>query len=110
MITVSFVAGTLEVRGARADDRAVADALAGISAWYPRTRSFRAPAIAYADLIRGLVASKIAYEDGARRYAELGVGARVKREPRPYQTEALEAWRAARGRGVVVLPTGAGKS
>lgn len=30
--------------------------------------------------------------------------------PRPYQSEALEAWMAARGRGVVVLPTGAGKS
>src|ERR1019366_151187 len=27
-----------------------------------------------------------------------------------YQTEALSAWRAHRGRGVVVLPTGSGKS
>ena len=27
------------------------------------------------------------------------------REPRPYQTEALAAWRAQQGRGVVVLPT-----
>jgi superfamily II DNA or RNA helicase len=34
----------------------------------------------------------------------------VRREPRPYQTEALEAWRVAQGRGVVVLPTGAGKT
>lgn len=34
----------------------------------------------------------------------------VKLQPRPYQTEALEAWKAARGRGVVVLPTGAGKT
>ncbi len=30
--------------------------------------------------------------------------------PRPYQREALEAWAKARGRGVVVLPTGAGKT
>ena len=34
----------------------------------------------------------------------------VHREPRPYQTEALAAWKRAKGRGVVVLPTGAGKS
>jgi superfamily II DNA or RNA helicase len=32
------------------------------------------------------------------------------REPRHYQSESLDAWRAAGGRGVVVLPTGAGKT
>jgi superfamily II DNA or RNA helicase len=110
MITVSFVAGTLEVRGAKSDDPAVSGALSAACAWDPRTRCFRAPAIAYADVVRGLVAAKIDYEDRARRYAELAEGARVKREPRPYQAEAIEAWRTARGRGVVVLPTGAGKS
>lgn len=30
--------------------------------------------------------------------------------PRPYQKEALTAWGKARGRGVVVLPTGADKT
>lgn len=30
--------------------------------------------------------------------------------PRPYQTDALAAWTESRGRGVVVLPTGAGKT
>lgn len=34
----------------------------------------------------------------------------VKLEPRPYQAEALDAWKAASYRGVVVLPTGAGKT
>jgi superfamily II DNA or RNA helicase len=51
-----------------------------------------------------------AVEDRARRYGELADGARVHREPRPYQAEALAAWRAHQGRGVVVLPTGAGKT
>src|SRR5689334_20591954 len=109
MITVSFVAGTLEVRGAKPDE-AAAGALAGTCAWDPRTRSFRAPAIAYADVIRALVAAKVVYDDRARRYGELAEGVRVKREPRPFQTEALDAWRKSRGRGVVVLPTGSGKS
>jgi hypothetical protein len=34
----------------------------------------------------------------------------VAQAARPYQAEALAAWRAAGGRGVVVLPTGAGKT
>jgi superfamily II DNA or RNA helicase len=66
--------------------------------------------MAYADVVRALVREKMAYEDHARMYEELADGARVHREPRPFQTEALAAWRAHRGRGVVVLPTGAGKS
>src|SRR6202034_3586325 len=45
-----------------------------------------------------------------RAYEELTQGAVARREPRPYQREALAAWKHARGRGVVVLPTGAGKS
>lgn len=35
---------------------------------------------------------------------------RVTAAPRPYQMEALAAWQAAGRRGVVVLPTGAGKT
>ena len=31
-------------------------------------------------------------------------------EPRPYQREAVDAWLRANGRGIVVLPTGAGKT
>jgi superfamily II DNA or RNA helicase len=49
-------------------------------------------------------------EDRARAYGELGLGARVHREPRPYQAEAMAAWQARQCRGVVVLPTGAGKT
>jgi superfamily II DNA or RNA helicase len=105
VVSVSFVFGTLEVRGWPE----------GVSpppgcAWDDRTRCHRAPAVAYADVVRALVASKTAYEDGARRYTELDGGPRVHREPRPYQSEALAAWRGHRGRGTVVLPTGSGKS
>jgi superfamily II DNA or RNA helicase len=65
--------------------------------------------VAYADVVRALVEAKTPYEDAARRYDALAA-ARAHREPRPYQTDALEAWRAHRGRGIVVLPTGAGIS
>jgi superfamily II DNA or RNA helicase len=46
----------------------------------------------------------------ARRCAALEPAAHLALTPRPYQTEALDAWTQAGGRGVVVLPTGAGKT
>ena len=109
MVTLSFMAGTLELRGfglARPDGRPPPPPWQ----WDPRTECHRAPAVAYADIVRELVTGKIAYTDDARRYTELASGARAHREPRPYQSEALDAWKRRRGRGVVVLPTGAGKS
>ena len=78
--------------------------------WDPRTACFRAPASAYATLRRALAHADGAVEDRARRYGELALGPRVHREPRPYQSEALAAWQANKGCGVVVLPTGAGKT
>jgi superfamily II DNA or RNA helicase len=104
MISLAFAAGTLEIRGLPPSSE-----LPGCL-WDARSACHRAPAIAYADVVRALVRSKTEYEDKAKQYPSLDAGARVHREPRPYQTEALAAWTAQRSRGVVVLPTGAGKS
>jgi superfamily II DNA or RNA helicase len=101
-----FVSGTLEVRGLDPSCGVLPDAFR----WDIRTACFRAPAAAYADAVRALVKGGIEYEDRARAYAALEVTLAVQREPRPFQTEALQAWLAAKGRGVVVLPTGAGKT
>lgn len=106
MVTLSFKSGTIEVRGLTQDD----DTLGGAAQWDGRSRCFRAPAVAYAEIVRALVAAKIEYDDQARRYDELPVHSHLRREPRPFQREALQAWTAAKGRGVVVLPTGSGKS
>jgi superfamily II DNA or RNA helicase len=105
MTSIEFSAGTLEIK-----DPPAGHELPAMFRWDERTASFRAPAIAYADAVRSLTRAKVSFEDRARRYVELEQGLRVRREPRPFQAEALSAWRAARGRGVVVLPTGAGKS
>ncbi|MBX3192338.1 MAG: DEAD/DEAH box helicase family protein [Labilithrix sp.] len=107
MPSLSFNAGTIELRGAAEDAAFVRDTAL---AWDARAACFRAPAIAYADVIRALRADGVAIDDEARRYTELERRAIVHREPRPFQAEAVEAWRRARGRGVVVLPTGAGKT
>jgi superfamily II DNA or RNA helicase len=105
MVSLRFVAGTLEIRGAPD-----VEALAELTRWDERTQCFRAPAMHYAAVVRQLIRLGIEYEDEARDYLELSEGARMHPEPRPYQREALERWRRQGGRGVVVLPTGAGKT
>ena len=105
VVTLSFMAGTLELRG-WPEGRALPLAWA----WDARTACHRAPGVAYADIVRELWTTKTPYTDEARKYPELAAGARVHREPRPYQAEAIDAWTKRRGRGVIVLPTGAGKS
>ncbi len=105
VVTLTFASGTLEIRSWPAGVT-----LPACCAWDDRTRCHRAAASAYAEVVRALVVAKTAYEDRARAYPELAGGARVHRDPRPYQSEAIAAWSAHQGRGVVVLPTGAGKS
>ena len=105
-VELRFRSGTLEIAG-------VPPEFVGLPAacvWDERTNCLRAPASAYAEVVHALRRLKIAYLDQARHYETLAAGAVVRREPRPYQSEALEAWKAAGGRGVVVLPTGAGKT
>jgi superfamily II DNA or RNA helicase len=78
--------------------------------WDPRERVHRLKAIDYARLVLHLRARKIPYVDEARAYRDLEVAVAMQREPFPYQAEAIEAWERRGRRGVVVLPTGAGKT
>lgn len=78
--------------------------------WDARTRGWRAPASAYRETVLRLRESGTDYSDGAAAFEKLSLESRVAMEPRPYQKDALAAWRRADLRGVVVLPTGAGKT
>ena len=106
-IELRFTAGTLEVRGLSEADTS---GLPSGCQWDPRINAFRAAAGDYAALVTHFTNEQIPFEDNARAYGELPSGLAVHRTPRPFQGEALGAWREAGGRGVVVLPTGAGKS
>ena len=64
----------------------------------------------YPDVVLALRATDVPFCDEARHYNSLTVHSHLQRAAHPYQTEALRAWQKARGRGVVVLPTGAGKT
>lgn len=112
MLTLSFDAGTLVLDGPRAtlDELTDLDGFVWddrISALRARARHYRT---AFAALYRLQARNALSFVDEARRYAELDLHLSLKRDPFPHQKEALEAWRRSGHRGVVVLPTGAGKS
>ncbi|HWE40010.1 MAG TPA: DEAD/DEAH box helicase family protein [Isosphaeraceae bacterium] len=78
----------------------------------PRTGGYRAEAIWYRAIVEHLHKrrNEIPFIDGARDYEKTPWPIRVTKEAFPHQKEGLEAWWAGGGRGVVVLPTGTGKT
>jgi superfamily II DNA or RNA helicase len=100
-----FDAGTLLLEGA---DRRF-DAPPPFE-WDERVKRWRAQAIAYRQIVTELIRRKIPHEDHARKYIEFQFKAELTAEPRPYQQEAIAAWKNGGRRGVIILPTGAGKT
>jgi superfamily II DNA or RNA helicase len=105
-IRLAFDAGTLVVSGA--PPARLLD-LPGVRL-DPRTNAHRAEARHYRAVVEHLRAHKIAYADEARNYQPAEWRLRIEREPFPHQSEAVETWWRERGRGLVVLPTGTGKT
>ena len=91
MVELTFLSGTLELRGLARESTIPPPSFA----WDARSASFRAEAVRYAEIVRALVKSGTAYEDHARAYQELAHGVNAHRSPRPYQAEALAAARLA---------------
>lgn len=105
--TLAFGGGELSVRGSCS--QAFEDYLRELGA-QRRGGAWRLPALHYAPLVRWLREHALSYTDEARKYGLLRMTQVDKPTPRPYQLGALAAWERAQRRGVVVLPTGAGKS
>ena len=78
--------------------------------WDDRIEKFRVPAIYYRVLIETLEANNLNFVDNAKDFFPLDLTPSFEREPYPHQTEALEAWKLSGRKGVVVLPTAAGKT
>lgn len=100
MVLLRFDKGTILVWG---------DVRVPNSSWDPRVGAFRAMALYYPEALRFLRLSGLDFKDDvldSPPCPEL-VG---KTELRGYQDEALRSWLRAGRRGVIVLPTGAGKT
>ncbi len=76
--------------------------------WDPRVRCYRALAIQYRWIVETLGMLGVGYEDDALHPLPCQIYSR-ELPLRDYQREALEAWMREK-RGIVVLPTGAGKT
>lgn len=95
--------GTLLLRGAES-----ASALPGVL-WDPRVGAWRAPAFKYEEIRLVATSSNTPLRDTALALLP-SPGPLTVTDLRPYQEAALMAWELAAGRGVVALPTGAGKT
>lgn len=105
-ITLAFQRGTLIITGP-------AEEMVPIVTWIKwdeRSKTFRAEARRYGNIALTLHKKKIPYEDNAKAFAPQQFQLKDNLPPRPHQKEALEAWNQAGRQGVVVHPTGTGKS
>ena len=108
MLTLRYENGTVRIDGLDAADAAV-ESLPGV-AWDDRGLVARAPASRYAELRDALRDRGVAVDDRIAVPDEDRLSLSHAYDLRPYQAEAVAAWREAGDRGVVELPTGAGKT
>ncbi len=105
-VEIHFEHGTIVVP--KTDD--TPDAVAKFLTLDERTGSYRAKAQQYRDLLLTLKRDGVEFDDRARRFDPLELALTKDIEPFPHQAEALENWWSAGRRGIVELPTGAGKT
>lgn len=78
--------------------------------WDGRVDRWRARAHHYRSIIEHFKQAGVSCDNNAPAYRTLTLVSRLTQEPHSFQSESLDAWQTAGRRGVVVLPTGAGKS
>jgi superfamily II DNA or RNA helicase len=105
VVTLRYDEGTIRIESEAA---AELEGLSFVEA-DPRSKTYRAPAYRYPYLLEICVDRGLPLDDRVLDAAEVG-DLTTEYELRGYQTEALEAWRENRDRGVVELPTGSGKT
>jgi superfamily II DNA or RNA helicase len=105
IMQIQFDAGTIVLTG----DSTIIETLPGVQ-FDSRTNVHRAEARNYRVIVESLREKEIDFTDEARQYQPLACNLRSTRTPFPHQKEALATWWNAGGRGVVVLPTGTGKT
>src|SRR6266545_4746627 len=107
-VSLSYDRGTVVVTGG--PPGFIFDTLPGVL-FDPRTSTHRAQGRHYRAIVEQLMREKRPYQDLARGWPAEQTGWKLNNErvPRDYQKAALASWLKAR-RGVVVMPTGTGKT
>jgi superfamily II DNA or RNA helicase len=100
MVRLWFDKGTLLLKG---------DVGTPYGKWDPRVGCFRIKALHYRDVLAYFEESQIPFEDLVQHLPPLET-LKSTVQLRPYQESALSRWRQNENRGVLVLPTAAGKT
>ena len=108
---VTFDQGTLFLRGHDRDD---IESLFGenVWTWDPRVDAWRCEAVHYRIVITKLWSLRqqdVEYQDQAKNWTDVKWKTQNIHPPRPEQQTAIENWGSEK-RGVVVMPTGTGKT
>ncbi|HEY1190528.1 MAG TPA: DEAD/DEAH box helicase family protein [Gemmata sp.] len=108
-IVLGYDRGTVTVTGG--PDGFVLGTLPGV-VFDPRTSAHRAQGRHYRAIVEHLIKEKLPYEDAARGWPKEPSGWKLnaERTARDYQTAAVSDWVKGGRRGVVVMPTGTGKT
>jgi len=75
-----------------------------------RINAYRAQARHYRDIVMALHQSARKYTDKAKAFSPVRLSLKKKISPFPHQKEALSKWEESGKRGIIELPTGAGKT
>ncbi len=106
MINIDFKEGTLLIRG----DECELEPIKEYITYDERTNCYRSLAMHYASIIMSLHRLKAEYIDKARNYSTLDINYSPGSPPRDYQEAALKHWLKNNGQGLVIMPTGSGKT
>lgn len=106
MVKIFFDQGTLKVNGTTEELVSVAHHLR----WDEREQCHRSEARYYGFIALSLHKLKIPFIDSARKFKPQQFLSPKEFSPRPHQQASLDAWLGANRKGVVVLPTGSGKT
>ena len=104
-VTLRFEEGTLLADGLDKEEAA-----GTVWIFDERVDAWRCPAYRYRRALGELLKAGWEVEDRARAYGALEGELRRPFRPFEHQSQGLDAWKKAERRGVVVLPTGSGKS
>lgn len=102
---LTFEDGTLLLRDSSGDELVPAPFI-----WDARVDHWRAQALHYRQITDELRQRNSDIRNTAPRYNRLKLTLSDAPEPHPHQQESLDSWQSNGCRGVVVLPTGSGKS
>jgi superfamily II DNA or RNA helicase len=105
-VEIFFDSGTILLDG----DANFLKPVLGLIKFDSRVKKYRARACDYAKIVLKLYGAGIPFEDKAKSFAPVDFNLNSDFQPLPHQQEALDAWVKIKGRGLVVMPTGSGKS